>query len=146
MATEAFVGKMYLERGDGATPTEAFTRICQIFSISGIGQTNSLVDATSFCSGGVMEYIGGLADGTEITIEANYERGTNDLKTMITDVETKRTGNYHLVIGDVGDPNIEEFAFAGLALSWTLGPSVDNRNTISYTIKITGAITITVTP
>lgn len=146
MATSAFVGKVYFERGDGATPTEVFTRVCQIFSLGGIGQTNALVEATTFCSSGSMEYIGGLADGAEITLEANYERGTNSLKTMITDVTNKRSGNYHIVVGDVGDANIETFAFAALALGWTLNPSVEGRNTISYTVKISGPITITVTP
>lgn len=69
----SFVGNAFLYRGDGGSP-EVFTRVCQAFGISGIGQTNEQVDATTFCSGGVKEYIAGLADGTEVTLELNLEK------------------------------------------------------------------------
>lgn len=139
MVTAAFVGKMYLERGDGGTP-ESFVRVCEIFSISGIGQVNALVDATTFCSNGTREYIAGLADGTEVSFEANYERASTGLQALITDVKNKTTRNFKLEV-DVGSPN-QVYAFSLAMLSWTLNPSVDGRNTITYTGKISGDVTI----
>jgi len=72
MTTEAFVGNVFLHRGKTGSPAE-YERVCQVFSIGGLGATNALIDATTFCSGGSREYIGGLADGAEMTLELNYE-------------------------------------------------------------------------
>jgi hypothetical protein len=139
MATEAFVGDIFFERGDGASP-EVFTRICQVFSISGVGESNDLVDATTFCSAGSREYVGGLADGEEISIEGNYEQGDVNLLAMIQDVKDKATGNYRIVVEDESPSEI--FSFAALAMSWALNPSVDGRNTITYGLKISGPVSI----
>lgn len=139
MTTEAFVGDIFLARGNGAVP-EVFTRVCQVFGISGVGETNELVQATTFCSAGSREYIGGLADGEEMTVEANYEQGDATLLAMITDVKNKVTRNYRLEIED-GSPS-ETMSFAAVAIGWVLNPAVDDRNTISYTLKISGSITI----
>lgn len=139
MVTDAFVGNIFLERGNGASP-EVFTRICQVFGISGVGESNELVEATTFCSAGNREYIGGLADGEEITVEANYEQGDVNLLQMITDVKNKTTQSYRLAV-EMASP-AEYFSFAGVPLSWTLNPSVEDRNTISYGIKISGAVVI----
>jgi hypothetical protein len=138
----AFVGKMYLERGDTGSPT-TYTRVCQIFGIGGLGQANALVDATTFCSGGVNEYIGGLADGSEVTLNANFETDAAVLREMITDVQDKLTRSYRLVADDeVNTPVV--FYFNALSLSWQIGPSVDNKNTIDYGLKISGDIVINV--
>lgn len=145
MTTNAFVGKVFLERGDGGSP-ETYTRVCQIFGIGGLGQTNALVDATTFCSGGSREYIPGLADGSEVTLNANFETasfGTSQLKDMIDDVTDKATRAFQVVLDDGVNPKVT-LAFLAACLSWELGPSIDNKNTINYTVKISGAITITV--
>lgn len=139
MTTDAFVGKIYFERGSGSSP-ESFTRICQVFSISGLGETSELIDATSFCSGGYKEYIPGLSDGEEISIECNYEQDDTNLGNLIADVKAKATRSYQVVVED-SSPD-ETFAFDAVPLSWVLNPAVDNRNTITFTFKISGEITI----
>lgn len=139
MTTEAFVGDIFLERGAGNSP-ETFTRICQVFGISGLGESNELIDATSFCSAGNREYIGGLADGEEITVECNYEQGNVNLLAMITDVKNKATRNFQVVV-DHSSP-AETFSFAAVCMSWVLNPAVDDKNTISFGLKISGAVTI----
>ena len=137
-----FVGNMFLERGDTGSPV-SYTRICEIFGISGLGQTNSLVDVTTFCSGGNREYVGGLADGTEVTLEANFSTTSNEIKAMIQDVKDKAVRDFRVVVDENGDGNADQaFYFSGTCLSWTLNPSVDNRNTISFTIKISGDILV----
>ena len=136
---DAFVGDMFLERGDGASP-EVFTRVCQVFGISGLGESNELVEATTFCSGGNREYLGGLADGDEMTAECNYEQGDTTLLAMIADVKAKATRNFRLS-AEHSSP-AEVFSFAAVCMSWTLNPSVDDRNTISFGLKISGAVTI----
>jgi hypothetical protein len=145
MTTDAFVGKVFLERGEGASP-EIFTRVCQIFGIGGLGQTNALVDATTFCSGGSREYIAGLADGSELTLNANFETKdftTSQIKKMIDDVAAKATRAFQVVANDGINPAVT-LSFLAACLSWELGPSIDNKNTINFTVKISGNITITV--
>lgn len=136
----AFVGNIYFERGDGGSP-EGFDRVCSVMSLSGLGETNDLVDVTTFCSNGNREYISGLADGQEITVEANYETDSSELASMIADVKAKVNKNYRVVV-ESGSPT-QVLSFAGTPLSWVLNPSVDDKNTISFTIKISGEIEIT---
>ena len=140
MANEAFVGNIFLYRGDGASP-EVFTKVCQVFGLSGLGQVNALIDATTFCSNGSREYISGLADGQEVTIEMNYETAAAVIEAMITDVKNKAVRNFQVRVED-GSPTTR-FAFSGTCLGWVLNPSVDDRNTIQFTVKISGDITIT---
>jgi hypothetical protein len=139
MTTEAFVGNIFLYRQAPGSPP--YAKVCQVFGLSGLGQTNALVDATTFCSAGNREYIAGLADGQEITVEANWESNTAALEAMIQDVKDKLTLNYY--IQDESESPYVRFSFAGVALSWVLNPSVDDRNTITFGIKISGDITIT---
>ncbi|MBI1216898.1 MAG: hypothetical protein GC185_13930 [Alphaproteobacteria bacterium] len=143
MTTEAFVGNIFFERGDDASPT-AYTRVCQIFSIGGVGETNDLVDVTTFCSGGNREYVPGLADGEEVTIEGNYEFGATIYASMIADVKLKANRSYRIVIEDKSQSPVAKrnLLFDGSPKSWLLGPSVDDKNTISFTIKISGEVTI----
>lgn len=134
------VGGIYFERGDDASPV-AYTRMCDVFSISGLGETNALVETTTFCSNGNREYIGGLADGAEITIEANYDDSDSGLTQLINDAKAKTIHDYRVVVEDGGSPQTA-LTFEAIPLSWTLNPSVDDRNTITYTYKISGPISI----
>lgn len=148
MTTNAFVGGVELWRGDGGSP-QNFERVCQVFGMSGIGEANALIDATTFCSGGFAEYIGGLADGSEITLELNYETvqpGAQVILDMIQDVKQKRLRSYQLRA--YGDPSVPEtvkqiFHIDALAMSWTLNPSPTAKNAISFGSKVSGQIDIT---
>jgi hypothetical protein len=142
MTTEAFVGDIFLYRGGSGSPAspQTFTKVCQVFGMSGLGQTNALVDATTFCSAGSREYIGGLADGAEMTVECNYESDATVLFAMIADVTGKVTRSFQ-VRDESGSPQVV-FSFDAACLGWSLNPSVDDRNTITFTLKISGAITI----
>lgn len=148
MTTNAFVGGVFLYRGDRGSP-QNFTRVCQVFGISGLGETNALVDATTFCSEGSAEYIGGLKDGSEITFELNYETILPDAQViddMIQDVKLKRVSSYELrAHGDINDPTTvkQTFHLDALALSWTLNPSPTAKNSIAFGCKVTGDIDIT---
>ena len=136
MTTEAFVGNVFFERNGGS----GFVRICQVRDISGVGQTNDLVDVTTFCSEGSREFIGGLADGEEITIGMNYETSSTQIQAMIDDVNAKATRSYRLVI-DSGSPS-KIISFSAASIGWVLNPAVDDANQISFTLKISGDITI----
>jgi hypothetical protein len=141
MTNKAFVGGVYLARGDGGSP-ELFTRICQTFSLGSFGQKNTLVDVTTFCSGGVMEYVSGLSDGSEISAEMNYESLDAVTLAMIDQCAAKDIGDFQLQIEGTSPGVIDEtFSFTARYMAWELKPSVAGKNTITFSLKISGQIT-----
>jgi len=137
MTTQAFVGKIFLAVGDGASP-ETYQRYCEVDSISGVGVKNALVDVTTFCSDGNMEYISGLSDGSEVTFSGNYSMNDDIQDDLMDDVDTKTTRKFQLQI-DGSSPN-KTFDFSMAMLSWELDPSVSKQNVIKFVGKITGPI------
>lgn len=149
MSRNAFVGRMILYRGDGASP-ETFTPVCEAFGISGIGETNDQIDSTDFCSGGSKEYIAGLSDGSEITLELNFVAGIGAAAEMaiqaafIADVKNKAQRDFQLRCDGDGDGVTDlTFHWTATALSWTLNPSPTAKNAISFGLKISGGVDIT---
>jgi hypothetical protein len=140
MTTSAFVSGIQVLRQHASGSPITFVEVPEAFSISGLGQTNDLVDATHFGSAGSREYIGGLADGTEAVIECNYLANNAQQEAFIAAVAAKETGAFKVVV-TASSPNVT-FAFNAVYLSWEFGPSVDGRNTINFTIKISGAVTV----
>lgn len=148
MVTQAkgFVGGVKFARGDAGSP-ELFSILCSVFSISGLGQTNDQIDATTFCSAGTKEYIAGLADGSEMTIELNFRADSSTEQTaqlaMIQDVKNKAVRSFRLS-ADGDNDGIDEvvFDFQCTCISWTLNPSPSAKNSVSFGLKISGDILI----
>lgn len=141
MTTNAFIGGLTVKLGDAASP-EVFTAIEEVIDFPDMGESNELVDATHFGSNGSKEYIAGLSDGDEITIRCNLlNTGNTQQVAMRTAVKAKATRNFEVVLTD--GTNAETYAFAATLLSWKAGPTIDDRNTMDFTAKISGAITIT---
>lgn len=137
--TAAFYGGTTFKRGDGGGP-ETFSAVGEVISLSGMGKTNDLIEATSFDSGSSREYIAGLADGQEITVECNYLPNNAEQSSLIADVDAGVNRNVQVVITDGVTP--KTFAFAVTCLSWVINPAVDDRNTITFGLKISGDITV----
>lgn len=144
MAEETgFVGNIFLARATDASPT-VFERVCEVFGIGGVGQTNEQVESTTFCSGGVKEYLAGLADGSEVTLELNFKTTVGHvIRDMIQDVKDKRVREFRLECDGDGDGVVDmTFTFDATCLSWVLNPSVNSKNTINFGVKISGDIAI----
>jgi hypothetical protein len=138
--TDATIGGFSLELGDADSPA-VFDAIEEVFALTGLGKVRELVDATHFGSGGNREYIAGLADGVEITAECNYVPGATVQQAMIAAVNTGANRNFKIV--ESLDSPDTVYAFVGSPLGWTINPSVDDRNTLTFTVKISGDITVT---
>lgn len=71
--TEAQIGYgTLLEYSDGGSP-ETFTALAEVTDITGPGMSRELPDATHMKSpGGWREFLGGLKDAGEITVECNH--------------------------------------------------------------------------
>lgn len=95
-----------LQRGDGATPTEAFAAIAKVTNVSGPEIERETYDVTAHDSvDGWREFIGGLKDGGEVSLEVNYDPRDHD--ELVADFEDDAPRNYKLV-------------FPGGLGSWTL--------------------------
>lgn len=139
MTTQAFISGYTVSRSNGDSP-DTYTDLPEVIEISGFGQSNDLVDATHFGSGGSREYINGLSDGQEITITCNRLPDNAVQSNCIADVGNKSVRTWQITESD-GRGNTETFTFAAVAMSWGIGPSVDDRATIAFGLKISGAIT-----
>lgn len=138
-----FVGNVYLELGDEGSP-HTYSRVCEITGISGLGETNDLVDVTTFCSGGNREYIGGLADGQEVTLDGNFIVDSDNRRELIRAQKNKSTRAFRVVVDDNADGTADLiFWFDAAVLGWTLNPSIDNKNAVQFNLKISGEIDIT---
>lgn len=137
MADTPFINGFVLKVGDGADP-EVFTAIPKIIGFPPIGQTNPLVDVTNFDSA-TREYIAGLADGDQVDMSCILMPGNTVQSGLKADVVSKTNRNFQVVVNDGTDTMT--FDFAMTPLMWRLGPSFDDKNTIEFQYKISGAIT-----
>lgn len=139
--TQAFISGVTFKRHNGDSP-ETYTAIEEVKTFSGLGQTNPLVDATSFQST-AREYIGGLADGDEITVECLRVHTSPSYQDKLTaDVVAKTNRLFQVVVTD--GTTTYTYGFTGTCLKWGLVTSFDDANMIQYTIKISGGISETV--
>lgn len=137
--TSATISKFKFYLGTNASP-QVLTAIEEVRSVSGVGQVNSLVDATNFDSpANSREYIAGLADGSEITVECNYVPGATMQVAAMTAVEAGATRKARLTY-TAASPE-KRFSFDVVCLGYEVAPSPTEVNAITFTFKITGAIT-----
>ncbi len=133
-----------LKRGNGATPTEAFTTIANVTSINGPARTRETIDVTSHDSeDGWMEFLGGLKDGGEISLDLNYDPSetTQALDDDFDDVEPR---NYQVVIlPDTADEHTWSLSciLTGLEDEFPY----DDKMSRSVTLKVTGKPTLSAT-
>ncbi len=137
--TQANISQFKIRLGDAASP-EVFADIEEVLSISGVGKNNELVDVTNFDSPNqTKEYIAGLADGSEISVEANYVPNATQQTALIAAVDAGSTRNFRVVYTGVSPDEV--WNFAGVCLGWELVPSPTEQNRVNFTVKITGDIT-----
>lgn len=139
MADEPFINGCTFKVGDGADP-EVFSAIPKVINYGGLGKTNPLVNVSNFDSTGE-EYIGGLADGKEVTVSCIYLPGNTVQEGLITDVDNRTNRTHQTVITDGTDTITIEYTF--VPIGWEIGPSYNDKNTIDFQFKISGAITRT---
>lgn len=133
--TAATIGNWSFEFGDSPlTPLE------EVLSVSEVGETNELLDVTNFDSTvGKKEFIPGLSEGDEVSIECNHVpsgAGQAALRALVAS-----GGSSDAVLTYTGSPN-ELYSFAFAAISWKLAPSISEQNKISYTVKISDGVTV----
>ena len=140
-ATTAKTGiGLTLSRGQGNTPTETFTAIAMVKSISGPDESVGDIDVTSLDStGGYAESIPGLKEGGTITAEANFDPADTTYGNVRTDFQNGVTHNWQIS----GTPfGTKKFSFAAYPNGLKHKFEAKAANSVTITLKITGAVTL----
>ena len=139
--SSAFSGGLSFLIGDGAG-SEVFTAVGEVYNVSGVGTTKEQIKVSSFDSVDNHEYIAAfLAEGSEITVDCNLVLNEAQQAEMLSKVDDSENGNVQFVM-DNGTLAVT-FEFNAAFLGYTVTPSLEDRHTLSFTLKISGAITRT---
>ena len=124
--------------GIGTVLKRATVAIADIVSINGPGMARDTVDVTTLSStGGYREFITGLRDGGTLTFEVLFSKtGYQALK---TDFENDSAQAYSIELPDTDNTII---GFNGLVTDFPVTIPLDDKVSVSVTIKITGNITV----
>lgn len=135
-----------IQRGDGATPTEAFNTIGEVTSFSSPTETVEEIDVTNFDST-FKEYISsGLPDGGEITLEMNFVGSDAQQQGLRSDCRAGTARNFKFVMNDHATTKTT-VTFAAF-VKMIDGPkgAVGEAYKTSVTLKVTGQPTWSYAP
>jgi hypothetical protein len=137
--TQAYLGSQtLLQMGDGTSP-ENFNTIAEVTSIGALAQRKDLIEVTSLTSL-AKEFIGGLAEGQEMTIVANWiPTDVSQLAVLAAAAGISSAKNFRYKM-PAGGAN-KMFTFAALIMSSEVGATTPNAAVpFTFGLKISGPI------
>jgi predicted secreted protein len=136
MSTDLTIGHgTAFKRSSDATSGGTMTAVAEVISISGPGLARDTVDVTDMDSTDRWrEYIGGLKDGGEVTLEVGYVPNATDVTNWLADINTNTAG-YYQVVWLTGSTT---WGFSGIMTGFEPGTPLDDKMTASVTYKLTG--------
>ncbi|MEZ0155258.1 MAG: hypothetical protein AB9Q22_10215 [Candidatus Reddybacter sp.] len=135
-SANAYIDLWTFKRGDGGG-TEVFSEVKGVVDVGGFGITNDTIDVTNFSSGGVREYIAGLADGSDITMTLIRDPAEAEQEGMRADVNNKVNRNFQFVEDDGAGTSIT-YTVNMAMVGWVQGPAYEDKSTIDISMKISG--------
>ncbi|MFG2670485.1 phage tail tube protein [Streptomyces sp. NPDC048445] len=122
-----------LKRGDGEEP-EVFTAIANLTNVDDGGRTRTTIDVTAHDSPNqYMEFVGGLIDPGEVTVDINYDPAVHDV--LEADLEDTDPRNYQIVFPDTAETT---FSFAAVMTGFSKSAPYDDKLSGSLTFKVSG--------
>ncbi|URM90420.1 phage tail tube protein [Streptomyces sp. MRC013] len=122
-----------LQRGDSASP-ETFTAIANATNISAPSLARNTIDVTSHDSpDGVMEFVGGLIDPGEVSVDINYAPALHDV--LVEDLYDTDPRNYRLVFPDTAGTT---WQFAAVLTGFEATAPYDDKLAATLTYKVSG--------
>lgn len=126
-----------LQRSDMAT-TPVFAAIANVTSVKAPEIKRDTYDVTAHDSAdGWREFVGGLKDGGEFSLEVNYDPRVHD--DLIADFDDTAPRDYKLVFPQ----SLGEWDIKALMTGFSSEEPVDDKMTAELTFKVTGQPTIT---
>ncbi|KKM90809.1 hypothetical protein LCGC14_1234810 [marine sediment metagenome] len=122
-----------LQRDDGASGWDTITEITNLDGPSG---SLDVIDVTHMESAdNYREFIAGLLDGGEVSMELQWSPQTANQLLLLTDHQARTNQNWRIVTpAAIG----LTWTFSGFVTAYSPASPVDGKNTCSATIKITG--------
>lgn len=116
--------------------------VAEVTNITGPNSKVDTLDVTSYGSANnYREFIATFVDGGEITVECNWiYNDTNGQVAMNTDFAARTSRAWIITL--LGGGNVA-ISGNGIITNRTFSQPMDGKLTISFTIKISGAVTIT---
>jgi predicted secreted protein len=115
-----------------STPT--FTDVANVVSITGPGISRATIDVTAHDSpNGYMEFLGGLRDGGEVSMEINWEPDNDTHQQLITDLDSSTPIDYRVEF-----PGGATWTFDGILTGFEPSAPHDDKLSASVTFKVTG--------
>jgi predicted secreted protein len=117
------------------------TAIAEVNSISGPGLSLDAIEVTHHESTDAWrEFVGGLIDGGEITLDLNFlpADATQSLAAgLVADLISRDADTYSIIFPDTSST---EWTFSALVTNFEPSAPVDGKLGASVTLKITGAV------
>lgn len=131
MPTLANIAGFTLALGSGASP-QVYNTIEEVVSVGGLGTIGEDLDVTNFDSAdGQREFIAGLSEGNEVTVECNDVNGTQQAA-MIAATGANR---HFRARWTKVSPN-RTVIFIASVKGYEYVPSTTEQNKINFTLKI----------
>jgi len=143
MATQARLGYgtllQYRDNGD-------WKNIAERVTIGGPSHTSDNVEVTNMDSpGGSKEYIPGLADTGEVTLEGNFIPGDAGQQQMLKDQKDRKVRDWRLVFPTADDiEDRHKFSFEAYVQNLDFNYPTQEAMTISATFKLAGDTTLSI--
>jgi hypothetical protein len=115
-----------------------YTVVGRVTNINGIGGGQATVIDTTDLSSTHREFIMGLADEGEITIDLNFDPTDSGQDKLSAARNSRQVQDFQVVLNDVGATT---FTFQGFVLSFSKDIAIDSQISGSASIRITGAVT-----
>lgn len=141
MTTNARIGYGTLfKSGNGASP-EVFATLAEVTNVTPPGFSRDTHDATHEESPEAWrEFIAGLKDGGEISLEMNFIPGGSSSAAMVA--ELNLNGPQATINRQIVFPDGSYFACAAILTAWEPDAPIDDKMTGSATYKVTGKPTL----
>ncbi len=122
------------QRSSDGTSGGTFATVGQIIDLTPPSISRDAIETTHMASTERWrEFIGGLKDGGEGSVEINFDPGDATTAAFLLDLNTDTAGYYKIVFPDATD-----WGFAAIATGFEPGVPLDDRMTGSFTVKLTG--------
>ena len=118
--------------------------IAELSKIGPVGKSRELIDVTNLnTSGGYKEFIGGMRDGGEVSVEGNFIAGdTNGQMGLQTDFDGETAQSFVLTFPTAITAT---WTFSAVVTKFETDFEVNNKVPFRSTLKITGAPVLAVT-
>lgn len=140
MTTNAYLSYLTVELQNTGSPI-TYSALEEVKSGVAVGETAPLVDVSHFTSTS-REYIAGLADGDEFSLECNAVTTSPAVQQTFIALKGETRTLRITTTNTRVSPNVSKtYTFSAVFLGWSITPAVGEADAITFNFKISGGIT-----